>query len=223
LKSFFKNNLLVLLFYFSITGIATYFIASYEKNAVHLFINQFVGNRYLNLFFFYVTYLGDGRFAAFLLLIIVIYNMRTGIYAIFSFVLATIISTALKYLFFDDVNRPHYIFQYIDVYPLKFVEGVHMHIHNSFPSGHATQAFAILMCLVYMNNNHLVKLLFFFLALITAASRVYLSQHWLEDITAGSFIGVFCSALFYFILIHRNMFARLNRPLADVRKSQTPA
>jgi membrane-associated phospholipid phosphatase len=219
LKVFLKNNLLVLFLYFIIAGICLYYIINYDKKIIHIFLNQFVGNAAVNLFFYYLTYLGDGRFAAFLLLIIVIFNMRLGIYAVFSFITATIISTALKYLFFDDENRPHFIFQYIDKYPLKFVDGVHMHIHNSFPSGHATQAFAILMCLVFVTSSHKLKLFIFLVAALTAASRVYLSQHWLADITAGSFIGLLCSIIYYFVFIHYNKFQRLDKPLADIRKT----
>jgi len=212
---------LVLLLYFLLAGTCLFVILNYDKKDIHIFLNQFVGNAFVNLFFYYLTYLGDGRLAAFLLLIIVIYNMRLGIYAVFSFLTATIISTALKYLFFDDENRPFFIFQYIYRYPLKLVDGVHMHIHNSFPSGHATQVFAILMCLVYAAGDQKLKFLFFMLALLTAASRVYLSQHWLADITAGSFIGFACSVIFYFVFIHYNRFERLNKPLAEIRKRNT--
>ncbi len=219
MKVFLKNNLLVLLLYILLAGTSLFVILNYDKTEVHIFINQFVGNAFVNLFFYYLTYIGDGRVAAFILLLIVIYNMRTGITAVFSFLTATIISTALKYLFFDDENRPFFIFSYFNKYPLKIVDGVDMHIHNSFPSGHATQAFAILLCLAFVSTTQRMKLLYFFLAVFTAASRVYLSQHWLVDITAGSFIGFVCSIIFYFVFIHYNRFQRLDKPLADIRKN----
>jgi membrane-associated phospholipid phosphatase len=196
-----------------------YFISSYQKNDIHLYINSFVGNKFINAFFYYVTFLGDGRFAVLLLLIIVLVNIRTGIYTAFSFLTSALVSNGLKYFFFDDVNRPHFIFKWVDKHPLNLVEGVDLHIHNSFPSGHATQGFAILMCLAFISQNRYLKVLFFGLAVITALSRVYLSQHWLVDITAGSLIGLACSLFYYYLIIHRNRFRKLNKPLSALKRS----
>ena len=70
---------------------------------------------------------------------------------------------------------------------------------NSFPSGHATSAFAVFTCLVLLSNNQFLKFVFFVLALTSAFSRTYLSQHWLVDITFGSIIGTVTATLFYFI------------------------
>src|SRR5690606_11975826 len=124
-------------------------ILIYEKIAIHLYINQFVGHKIVDNFFFYITFFGDGTMAAFLIVLAGLYNIRLGIYAVLSFLSSTVISVALKYLFFDDVNRPSFIFKYIHKYAITYVDGVGQHIHNSFPSGHATQAFAILMCFVF--------------------------------------------------------------------------
>ena len=198
-------------------SIACFFIFSYEKTAINLYVNSFVGNPAANSFFYFITYLGDGRLAALILLIILTYNVRYGIYATFSFLSATIVSNSLKYFFFDDVNRPFYVYQYIERHDLNLVEGVDLHIHNSFPSGHATQAFAILMCLAFVSGRPGTKMFFFFIALLTSLSRVYLSQHWLVDITAGSLIGIFFSLLFYYVFIHRNKFLKLDRPLFTLR------
>jgi membrane-associated phospholipid phosphatase len=218
LKSFLKNNLIVLIPFLVLISTASYYIFSYDKKDIYLFINQFVGNKYLNLFFYYVTYIGDGRFAVFLLLGILIYNLRLGIVSLFSFLLGSIISSVLKYTLFDDEDRPHLVFETLGKHDLNVVEGLHIHIHNSFPSGHATQAFAILMCLAFATGNKTAKFVFLLLAVITAASRVYLSQHWLADITAGSLIGMFCSVMFYFVIAGNNKLGRLNKPLADMRR-----
>src|SRR5690606_17217442 len=130
------------------------------------------------------TYFGEGTVAVFLLLVILLCNTRLGIYCTASFLSASLFSIVLKNLFFDDANRPLFIFKYFEKIKLKTVEGVDLHIHNSFPSGHSTQAFAIFMCLAFVSKNQFLKFLFFAMALFTAISRVYLSQHWLVDITA---------------------------------------
>lgn len=213
MKAFLKNNSYILILYLLLLITSVSFLASYEKVAIHYYLNQFVGNKFLNLFFYYITYLGDGRVATFILLLILLYNIRLGIYVAASFLTATLFSIAMKHFFFDDVNRPSYIFKNFDGRKLTLVEGVDMYIHNSFPSGHATQAFSILMCLVFVTKNPAFKLLFFALAFLTAISRVYLSQHWLADITAGSCIGVFFSILYYFIFIQANKLEKLNKGL----------
>ncbi len=215
---FFKNNILIFAFYFVALCYAAALLINNEKVIIHIYLNQFVGNPALDLFFYYITYLGDGLVAPFLLLMILIYNVRLGLYATFSFLSATLSAQVLKRCFFDDLNRPSYIFNYIYHYPIKYVEGVERYIHNSFPSGHATQAFSILMCLGFMTKRPLLKLAFFFLALFTSMSRVYLSQHWLSDITAGSMIGMFYAILFYYVFIEKNKFERLNKPLSAFRK-----
>jgi membrane-associated phospholipid phosphatase len=214
MKYFFKNNAGLLLLYLIVLCVSVYFIFSQDRDELHLFINHFVGNRFLNLFFYYITYIGDGRFAAFLLLIIFFLNVRNGIWCTASFLLSALLAALLKYAFFDDWNRPHFNFQYINRQELNVVEGIHLYIHNSFPSGHATQAFAILMCLAFSTSNQPAKFLLFFIALITAFSRVYLSQHWLHDITAGSFLGFLCSFGLYFVFVGKQKFDRLNRPAA---------
>lgn len=217
MKDFIKNNRWVLGTYLLLLGIALFFILNYSKVAIHIYLNQFVGNQLLNLFFFYITYLGDGTVAIFILLLILLYNIRLGLCASISFLSAGLFSNALKYFFFDDINRPFFIFQYYETFPLRYVKGVDLHIHNSFPSGHATQAFAIFMCLVFAFKPQGLKFLFLALALFTSLSRIYLSQHWLVDVTVGSMIGTFFSLLYEYLFIHKHKFEKLNKSVLAFR------
>ena len=216
-KQFLKNNGWLLAVYCILFATALWFIFNYDKVAVHIYLNQFVGNKFLNLFFYYITYFGDGLVAPFILLIILVYNVRMGIYAAASFLSASLFSQLLKRFFFDEVNRPSFVFNYYNTYPLTYVDGVDRYIHNSFPSGHATQAFSIFMCLAFLTRNNYLKAVFFSVALLTALSRVYLSQHWLTDITAGSLIGLLFSLLFYYLLIGKNKFQKLDKPISAFR------
>lgn len=219
MKGFLKNNLFVLLLFAIAFGISVSFLLNYDKVTIHYYLNGYVGNTFLNYFFYYITYLGDGTVAAFILLFILIYNIRLGLYATSSFLTATLLSITLKHQFYDDVNRPSFVFKYFDGRQLSVVDETDLYIHNSFPSGHSTQAFSIFMCLAFTAKNPLYKLLFFILALLTAISRVYLSQHWLVDITFGSLIGISFSLFYYFIFIGRNKLEKLNRPLFSARSN----
>jgi hypothetical protein len=219
-KHFLRNNRWLLLLYACALSTALYFLFNYPKTTIHLYLNQFVRGGWLDVFFYFITYLGDGRLAGLLLILILVYNIRLGIAIAGSFLTASLFSNTLKYLFFDDMNRPFFIFQFIQVEKLNYVKGVDLHIHNSFPSGHATQAFAILMLLAFVSSKNWLKLLFLSLALLTAFSRVYLSQHWLQDVTAGSFIGTLFSGLWYYLIIARDKLPTLNRSsLAGINKN----
>lgn len=218
MKNFLKNNLVLLLLYLLCLVNALYYIGSYSKTDLHLKINAFVGNAAIDRFFFYITYLGDGNMAMVMLLILLFYNIRLGIYCTASFLLASLSSVGLKHFFFDDVNRPFYVFTYYEHIQLKLVDGVQIYIHNSFPSGHATQAFAIFMAMAFAANKQMGKLLLFSLALLTAFSRVYLSQHWLQDVTAGSVVGCLFSLVLFFLLFQKASLQKLNRPLIAPKK-----
>jgi membrane-associated phospholipid phosphatase len=60
--------------------------------------------------------------------------------------------------------------------------------YSSFPSGHAMGAFVLASILSLMYPKY--RLLFLFLAIGVALSRVYLGHHFLEDVLMGSIIGV---------------------------------
>jgi len=89
-----------------------------------------------------------------------------------SFFIAIIITGALKYLFM--VPRP--------ANPLVFQSGY------SFPSGHTT---AIFVSFPYLNKIYpKLKILWLFLALLIAFSRLYLGVHYPSDVIAGMIIGL---------------------------------
>ena len=213
MKQFLKNNALILSIYFAVIFTAIYFLLNFDKTTIHIYLNQMVGNKWLDTFFFYITYFGDGRVAPFLIILIFLYNVRLGICATFSVIIATSFSSILKHYFFDEVFRPGFVFEWFNHTPIKYVKNQFLHIGNSFPSGHSTQVFAIFMCLVFYAKNNFLKFIFLSIALLTAFSRTYLSQHWLVDITVGSIIGCTVSFLFYYLLILRNKFIKLNKSL----------
>lgn len=213
IKLFLLNNATLLILYLALILPSIYLIFNYDKLQVHLIFNQLVGSVYLNAFFYYITYLGDGYIALFILFTLCLFNLRKGLYASLSYLFASLFSQFLKRFVFENADRPMMLFQKQHELSLQLVEGVDNHFHNSFPSGHATQAFAIFLCLAFSSKNPLLKLFFFFTAVLAAFSRVYLSQHWLNDIVAGSLIGFFFSATFYLLFYQHSGLGYLDRPL----------
>ncbi len=188
------------------------------KVQIHHEINAHVGNAFLDMFFKFITHLGDGAFAVLIVLILLFFSTRKALFILLSYVGAAIVSTVLKHLVYEDIYRPHFVFQYYVREELNEVKGVDLLAENSFPSGHALSAFSLFFCLMFMTKNHLLKALFFALAFLAAFSRTYLSQHWLVDIYVGSIIGSCFSILFYFVFYQNKWSQRFDKPVQQLFK-----
>ena len=60
---------------------------------------------------------------------------------------------------------------------------------KSFPSGHSTSAFSVFLLLTILSSKKSWGYFLLLLAVATAYSRVYLAQHFVEDVYAGSLLG----------------------------------
>lgn len=63
--------------------------------------------------------------------------------------------------------------------------------YNSFPSGHASSAFAVATTIADQSENTFVDVFAYSLATLVALSRVYNNLHWASDVFVGSVIGYF--------------------------------
>jgi len=81
-----------------------------------------------------------------------------------------------------------------------FIDGV-THVGNaSFPSGHSATAFGVALILSIFEKNKKRSMLYFFAAVLVGYSRVYLGQHFLQDVFFGSMIGVVSALIVYFTI-----------------------
>jgi membrane-associated phospholipid phosphatase len=220
MKQFFKHNGIYLLIYFGLLCLVGNVLLQSGKIQIHIAMNMYVGNIYIDDFFKYITHLGDGAFAFLVAFIFLFFNIRKAVYIIVSYAGAAVVSSVLKHWIFPDIYRPHFVFQYFIKEKLKEVDGLELMGFNSFPSGHSLSAFALFFCLLFVSRNHFLKILFFILAILAAYSRVYLSQHWLIDIYVGSIIGVCFSLLFYVVFYHTNKWQQLNTTLPQLLSQQ---
>lgn len=206
-----KNNyvlLLPLLLFFLAGGIL---ISSSDKSALHSFFNQMVSNQ-LNNFFIYITYLGDGWLIATGLCILLFQNIRLFLTCGLSYALSSGVAQLLKNYFFKGELRPKPFFeQYHQEIKLQLIQGVEIFGENSFPSGHTTAAFSFFICLGIISNNNIIKAILLSAAIAVGFSRIYLSQHFFEDVYAGAMIGVICALIFSYIFYFSNQSARFNR------------
>ncbi|MEO6136494.1 MAG: phosphatase PAP2 family protein, partial [Ginsengibacter sp.] len=105
---------------------------------------------------------------------------------VLSYALSGIFVQIIKY--FYNSARPGKLLEGMDYH--NFVEGVTLHTLNSFPSGHTTSAFALAAILGFAVKNKNYSISFLLIAAMVGYSRIYLGQHFMVDVLAGSVIGV---------------------------------
>lgn len=154
-----------------------------------------------DLFFRNVTYLGDGAFAVIITILLAFRSFRFAAMGAASFLLSTLIVRVLKELVFSGSPRPLKYFEH-STWQYRIIEGLDIHSYNSFPSGHSTTAFAVFCLLALLDDRKNRGWFFALMAVITAYSRVYLFQHFVEDVYVGSLIGT-ASSVFVFWLLGR--------------------
>jgi membrane-associated phospholipid phosphatase len=187
-----------------------YILLTVDKFQLHRIINKHVANDGVSVFFKYLTHIGDGIFAIGLVLILLFFSVRKSVYVLISYAGSALLTTLLKNVFYADYYRPYFNFHFFAREQLNLVDGVEILSNNSFPSGHATSAFAVFFCLLSLTKNHGLKIVCFVTALLAAFSRTYLSQHWLVDIYVGSIIGVSFSVVCYVIFYNSHKWHYLN-------------
>jgi membrane-associated phospholipid phosphatase len=141
-----------------------------------------------DVFFKYVTHLGDGLFCLLVGLLALWVRFRHAVQVLASYGLSALLAQLLKRTVFAGVPRPAAYFQ--DTALLQWVEGVQVHHAHSFPSGHTTSAFALFFSLALIMRRPGWDAACFGLAVLVALSRVYLAQHFLADTLAGAGLGV---------------------------------
>lgn len=187
MKSAFLKNRIFYIPYLVLSCICLIAILLYSKAEIHLYLNQFHSS-FFDWFFSCITYLGDGIFLPLFLLIMVCIRYRYAILMILVFLISGMIVQLLKRGVFYDVVRPAEYFK--GIAELHFVPGVKMYGLHSFPSGHSATAFGVMICFALVLQNKGLKFGLLIFAALIAYSRVYLSQHFLPDIMAGSLIGI---------------------------------
>jgi len=165
------------------------------RETVHLAFNSF-HSRFLDFLFRGWTLLGSGVGALAIILVTLFFRIRYTLILLAGFAISGISVQLLKHLFFSGAARPVKYFELAgsgaDLY---LVPGVDLHSWYSFPSGHSATAFALLFGISLILKNNWVRMLALVLAAGVAYSRIYLSQHFLIDVTGGAVIGLLAGYL----------------------------
>ena len=169
-------------------------IAGTDKSSLFLWSNQY-HSRLADVIFTWLTWVGNGAFFLVLVVLVFFRNMGNGILGATVFIVSSLLPQLLKNFSFPHALRPIRFFEGKQV--IYLVEGVKQHAYHSFPSGHAATAVAMAIFLTLIVKDRRWGLLFAALALLVAFSRVYLAQHFFEDIYAGSCIGCLSTLLVF--------------------------
>jgi len=135
----------------------------------------------------YFTDLGNGWTTVTLALILLFFNYGRAFLMAVVYAVTSISAQIIKHIF--DAPRPKLYFQ-SQLGHIHFVKGVDILSLHSFPSGHTVTAFSTALLITYWCKNKLWGLPLLLVAILVGYSRMYLSEHFFEDVTAGSAIGV---------------------------------
>lgn len=160
---------------------------SMDQHALHLLANAW-HTPWLDSIMPYATHLADGiTVAVVCLLVLFRCDLRSFMTIAVASVASSLVAQFLKRVIFAGHLRP---VEHLDAMPgLQLIEGLALNHHHSFPSGHSTAAFAMCFSLAVIIGGGRNGVLFALLAGLLAYTRVYISQHFMEDVLAGAWLG----------------------------------
>ena len=169
-----------------------------------------IGTPFWDFIMKYLTHCGDGIFALIIMLVYLKIRIRTTILLLISFLSTAVIVQILKHAVFQTMKRPY---AYLETDPdFRRIEDFTYHTANSFPSGHAASIFALCTVLAFQYKNHISLQIGLALFAITVAfTRVYLCQHFPQDIIAGSLIGTLVG--YYTCVLLTSKLMHLDKPM----------
>lgn len=211
-----RNTSLFYLPYLCLFTLAVVYFLYKSHGEFVLWLNS-LHNPIWNFFFKYWTHTGDVIFFTIVTVILIIFKRRFGLILGLSGISVALVSLFFKHVLFPEAQRPIIYFRGYEV--LDFVDGVTILSQHSFPSGHSMAVFTLAAFAALMLQNNSYSLLLLVGSTLTAISRVYLVQHFLIDIMAGSLIGITIGTLYYMIFEKylNNEFVRvINTPDEDL-------
>ena len=175
------------------------FVAIYGKNKSFLMIN----GRYspeADYFFNYVTLLGEWILWVPIFLYALFIKRDFFLPVLAALAICTLLTHLGKKVIFDGEPRPLLLLKDAAraVPILK-----HNNYVNSFPSGHTSTAFTTALLLSFIIRKKFAVFFFPVIAFLVGYSRVYLAQHFVTDVLAGSLIGIISS--YVALLIHNRI------------------
>ncbi len=134
----------------------------------------------------FVTDLGNGWTTVAIAAIFLLFSYRKAFIIAIGYAITSLSAQAIKYIFI--APRPKLYFGK-QIAHAHFVKGIDILSTYSFPSGHTTTAFMLAVMFTYWCRNKGWGPVFLLLAIMVGYSRMYLSEHFFEDVLGGSVLG----------------------------------
>lgn len=155
-----------------------------------------------------ITTMGEGWLIAIVIILVMIVKKR---FRNIKFIVVATACMSIPSLFTNIIKR---ILD--EPRPLKFwdnaewihqVPGYEAFYSNAHPSGHTTGAFSLFcfLSLLLSRKWSSVAVIYFALALLTGISRIYLAQHFFDDVWAGSIMGTTVCYLIFKMFYKKEM------------------
>ena len=180
-----KRHLASIIPFIILVVICLYILLTNSKTEIFLWTNI----RYTTFFdeFFKLSTLIGDEFTTILVCIAMLFiKYRYAVLTILAYTYSSVTVQILKRIF--DSPRPSKFFEGLN--PIRTIEGYPLYEINSFPSGHSTNAFTLAVVLAFILPKLRYHWVIIPVAVLTAFSRVYLSQHFFQDVFAGAVLGV---------------------------------
>ena len=197
MRRIFRDNRLYFCWFFLCLILGSILLIANDKGDAIFFFSQ---NRseLSDPFFKYFTHMGEAVAYLSTAIICLFVRFRYSLLVGLTGGAVSLLSYFLKAFFAHD--RPALFFRKLKMLDqINLVKGVDLNsAATSFPSGHAMAAFALYSLLVFLlPNKKRFALPLFLIALLVAVSRIYLVQHFLEDVFLGAILGLLIAILVY--------------------------
>lgn len=161
-------------------------VLCYPKSVTFVAANPFHAS-WLDSTFIAVTQLGDGAFA-FLVIVTCLLARRPTL--ALKLLTGYLISGGIAQLIKHAVFAPRPKAYLPSGFYHEFIPNITLSGINSFPSGHTTTAFVLATIFACQLSCRIKCTLLFMAAVVVMYSRIYLGQHFVEDVFGGMVIGI---------------------------------
>ena len=199
LKAIIIGNRLYFLLWGLFLVVGLIFILTVGKAASFITLNPYHVTT-LDKIFIWITWLGDGGFSVIVIVLLLIrrrWSMATQVTA--AFLLSALVAQILKNIF--SMPRPMQFFP-PGAYPYFIKDVTHLGF-ASFPSGHTTSIFALATILALLTRDQRLKIAYLLAGVLVGYSRIYLGQHFLNDVLMGSCVGTIVAVLVHWLFVEK--------------------
>ena len=199
-SSFWKNNSWFFAGFFLLLFLGALCLLFIEKGDAILFFSD-RRSWWSDHLFRFLTKFGEELAYIIALSVLLFIRYRFAIAIPLIGIVVTIISYYSKAFFAH--RRPSLYFQQEGIFEqLNLIDGIILNAGlTSFPSGHTMSAFAFFSFLAFcFHKKKFFPLLFLLFALLVGISRIYLVQHFLQDVYLGAIMGVGVGIMWYYLI-----------------------